>query len=286
MKRIKQFLDNNKKNLIALLFLPALLSLVLLVSLFNKSLSTILLNFHVEIIAISVAWIILAGFIIIWKRLKGAHPINLVLIILIAGVTLVASYPHIKKIAIGRYVFYTHGLYKLSHNDVKHIESAINAFMCKEWTLAKSHLDSCSSYAYEFFSFSTSNLYSEIDKVETSTKNFSIILDRYELTPSMLELYSSLAHDFGGTLQENYSATCQTVLNNIDNIERLYDAINCDNAEECKSLISEYGKYWFEPELKEEILNSSDLLTALRIIVMKNDNGKQYKRNIRNVWGV
>lgn len=284
--RVRDFIKNNKRFIILLLSLPTLLLFISLSSLFYEPLFVYVYNCHVELISLTIAWIFSGIFIFIFKRLKSTNPDNLIIAIALVIITMIVSYPHAKNIARGRYVFYKHGLYAIPRKDVEHLKSATIAFQKKNWDLSKSHLDSCSKNSKDFFSYSMKNIYTKLERIETSKRNFAIIVDKYELTPSIMKLYESLANDYEGKTLEDYTNVKKTVLKEIEEIEMLYKTINDNDNEQCNYLLSSHGHWWFEKEILEYILNSQDCIATLKEIVMKDDNGLQYKENLKHVWGL
>lgn len=280
----KLLLEN--KCVVILLSLPLCVVCISLFGLCNERISMYIFNCHIELIALILLWILFWSLVLIWCKLKQCHPINYAIFVVLVTISVVVSFPFVKDIAKGRYVYYKYGLFTMSHKDVEHMTAAIDAFNNKKWELAKLHLDSCNKNCNKFFSYSRKKIYSKLERIETSKNSFSKLLENYDLTPSMLKLYESLANDFGGNLLEDYSYTRDSVLNIINNIEKLYEAISCNDLDLCLNLISTYGLYWFEPEMKVIVINSQDPIQTLQSVVMKNDNGKQYKQNLKNVWGL
>lgn len=283
---IRLLLESKYKSIVMLLSLPLCLLFVTLLGLCNKQFSMYIINCSIELIALASVWLIFGALVIIWSKLKQSHPINYAMVLVLVLISIVASFPYVKDIAKGRYVYYKYGLFAMSHEDVVHMQAAINAFENREWELAKSHLDSCNKNCNHFFSYSRKKIYSELERVETSKNTFSSLIGKYELTPSMLKLYCTLAEDFGGSTLEDYLETREKVLNNINDIEKLFEAINSNELDLCVNLVSSYGLYWFEPEIQAKVLDSHDPILVLKNIVMKDDNGKQYKQNLKNVWGL
>lgn len=265
---------------------PAVLLFISLLCLCIKPLSVFVYNCYPEIIVLALGWVVFWLFVILWKRIKDSHPINLAIMLVLVIITAVASFPYAKKYAKGRYLFYVQGLYAMSYEDVGHIESAIEAFEEKDWDSVKSHLESCSRKSRDFFSYSTSRLLSEIELIDISKQNFSIILEEYKITPLILSLYESLAHDFGGTFQDDFLNMRTMILAEIDKIDLLYDAIGRNDTDECLSLISSHGYYWFETEIIDLIINSDDCIRELQRIVVKDDDGLKFKENLIYVWGL
>lgn len=287
MNPIKKFmhkLDNLRLKLILLTSIPTILFILSLIFLCTTRLSVYIYNCYIEILAIAIGWMILWGLIFILRKLKDSHPINLALVLTLVIITITLSYPSVRKVVIGRYVFYTRGMYTLSHNDVRHIKSAIEAYRNQEWKLVKSHIDSCSNSSREFFSYSTSKLYNEVEKQETAINNFSNILNNYKLTPQILELYESLAYDYGGRFQDDFVQKKEAVRLEIENIDMLFEAIESNNEDKCRELIVTHGFYWFEPAIQEEILTSCNCIQTLKEIVLKEDSGKTYKTLLTYAW--
>lgn len=280
------FSEGKRGRIMAILSVPVILAGLSLLALCIRPLSSYVMKCYPEIIGIAVAWMVLWAFILIGRKLRDAHPMNLAVMLFAIIITMAASFPFAKKYALGRYMFYSRGLYAMSYDDVRHIESAIAAFEEKEWDSVKSHLDSCSRKSREFFSYSTSKLLSEVELMEISKRNFTIILNKYQMTPLILSLYESLANDFGGTFQEDFASMRDMILTEINNIDKLYEAIDRHDPDECMKLLSAHGYYWFEKEIIDTLLNSDNCIQTLEKIVMKDDKGVKYKENLAYVWGV
>ena len=283
---MKIMFENRKLRFLILSLVPVALLCASLLCLMIRPISLYVRNCSFEILLVAISWILIWGVIFIWKRLGGSRPINRFLVLLFIGITVLTSYPNAKKIAKGRYVFYTQGLYALSHHDVQHIYSAIASLDRLDWESAKMHIDSCSQSAREFFSYSTGKIMDNVGKVDMSIENFEKLLNQYELTPSMLALYESLAIDFGGDVYDGYKRQCEKILEEVNNIDELYEAIAAKDVERCHELIHLHGRYWFEPEVQDMILNSEDCIRTIQQVVMKEDRGEQYKRTLEYAWGI
>lgn len=279
-------LDNRKEKTLLLVSLPGFLLILSLLFLCIKPLSIYVFNCYPELIALSLLWTLGWAFIIWFRKLRGSHPMNMIIMIFILIFTMVFSYSYAKKYSVARYMFYKRGLYAMSRNDVQNIEAALLCFENKDWESVKSHLANCSPKSREFFSYSWSKILDEIKLIETTKQNFSTLMDTYQITPLLLDLYQSLAIDYGGTFEEDFAEMKNHVLTEIDKIDNLYQAIDSHNADECLRLISAHGYYWFEHEIIDTIVKSEDCVKLLKQIVMKDDNGYDFKKNLIYVWGV
>ena len=278
--------DNRKSKILLLLSLPGFLLILSLLLLCIKPLSIYVSNCYPELIALSLLWVLGWTFIIWLKNLKDSHPMNIIIMIFIIIFTMVVSYPYAKGYSVARYVFYKRGLYAMSYNDVQNLEAAFLSFKNKDWESVKSHLENCSPHSRKFFSYSWSKMHDEIKLIETTKQNFSLLMDTYQITPLLLDLYQSLASDYGGSFNDDFVNMKKHVLTEINNIDYLYEAIYDDNADKCLELISTHGYYWFEQEIIDMIVNSEDCISFLKQIVMKDDNGFNFKKNLIYVWGL
>ena len=161
----------------------------------------------------------------------------------------------------------------------------MEALKCKEWESARLHMDSCSKNGQKFFSYSMKCVRNKVGIVETSKQNFAKIIEEYKITPSVLALYASMATDVGGTFNEEFLRTKQQVKAEIDSIEVLYDAICAKDDSLCRLLVHQHGRYWFEAEVLDMILNADDCVRTLELVVMKEDYGQQYKKMLKYAWG-
>lgn len=275
-----------KAKVLITLSVPVLLLIVSLCALLSERFSVYVRNCYFEIISVACIWVFLCAFIILLRRMKQSSVINMVIPLILIAITLACAYPYAMKVARGRYVFYKSGLYAVPSEDIRYIESAISAYEEKDWSLVKSSLDKCSDAGRVFFSYSTGRLYAAVENVELSLSNFKTIVDSYEVTPAIIGLYNSLVDDFGEEVLSEYAYLKENVQNEVDSIELLYDAVEESDAEECLRLISQHGRYWFEPEMLEYICNAPDCVKTLKDVVIKDDNGLTFKENLKYVWGL
>lgn len=281
---LKHLLHN--RDLRIFLSVPVFSLIVVLLCLCVKPLSIYVFNCYFEVLAVTVAWVALWGFIFMMRRLRNAHPLNSAIALALVVATLSISFPYAMNVAKGRYLFYKRGLYALSHKDVNCIKSAITAFQEKDWELVKSCLYGCSDAAFDFFSYSTGKIFKELRRLEMSQSKLDYILDNCQVTPSIYELYKSFAVDYDGDYREGVKMMTSVLLGEINKIDELYKAISQKDVECCLELISSHGYYWFEPAIMEMLQDSDDCISILEKIVIKDDGGEQYKMNLKYAWGL
>lgn len=284
--KLNKILENRNDRVVILCSVPVVVVLALLLCLCIRPLSVYVYNCYFELLALAVGWFFLWVLVFIWKRLSDAHPINRVIILFVIVATMLVSYPYAKQITKGRYVFYKYGLYDIPREDVDRIKSAVVAFEYKNWDVVKKHLDSCSLSSQEFFSYSIATMRDRVGLVNTSKENFAKIIENREMNPSVLALYASMAEDFGGEFKEEFLKTKMSIKREIDNIESLYKAIRNKDLVLCKELVCRHGHFWFEHEVQEMILNDENSITTLEQIVMKDDDGQQFKKSLEYAWGL
>ena len=275
-----------RRRIMILCFVPVVLILVGLLFICIEPLSVYVYNCYFEGLVLAVFWILFWSLIFVWKKLSDSHPINRGILLIVLAVTMLITFPYAMNIAKGRYFFYKYGLYRVSHSDIEQLMSAFEAFENKDWESVQQHLNSCSTSSLEFFSYSTGCLRDKLDMIEKSKSNFKIIIDNYEMNPSVLALYASMAEDFGGTFKEEFLKAKQDVKSKIDSIDTLYDAIHIKDSDLCKELIGRYGNFWFEKQTQKMILDSDNCIPTLEQIVIKDDNGQQYKTMLEYAWGL
>ena len=284
MKNFCKMLESRQGRVLITCLPPVLLLCVSLLFLCIKPLSVYMHNCFFEVLALSVGWILFWILFIVWQKLSDSHPMNRALILVIVSITILLSFPHAKIIAKGRYVFYKYGMHLVPRSDIRHIKLAIKCLENKRWEIAKLHIDSCSKESHKFFSFSIGRILQQIKTVDTSKENFKKILTVYEMTPSILAIYKSMANDFGGAFAEDYLYAKKCVKEKIDSIEELYNAVSSNDNSLCKTLVQQNGNYWFEPMLVEKILASEDCVPILKQLVIKDDCGKKYKKSLEYAW--
>lgn len=282
---MKNMFKNRKLRFLIVISLPVIMLCLSLLCFMSELMFLYLSKCYPEVIAIAIGWLMLWGFVFLWRKLSGENPVKKVMVLALILVTMIASYPYARRVASARYIFYKNGLYGVTKQDVEHIYAALYAFESGDYEYAKSHIDSCGSQSRKFFSYSIGKLLRDIAKVEVSKEQFSKILENYELNPSIFALYGSMATDFGGSFKEEYLIVKRTIADEINSIDGLYLAVMINDDGLCKELISKHGYYWFEPEIQEMLLASDDCVSLLKKMVIKYDDGQQFKLNLKNVWG-